>query len=147
MINKIKSILYTVDIIGSNPQLYIFKNTRYKSFFSSVISILIILFSISFIIFSLSQYLKYDTPIISYSKGNDKVTKRSIFINDTFLMFQLMDSTTKKNINNSIAYYEADYGVLYDNGNKEGKTLEIEKCELGKNIDKKFETYINDNLS
>ena len=54
MIDKCKSLLIKFDLIGLSPQLYIISKKRYKSFFSSIISILIILFSI---IFALFQYL------------------------------------------------------------------------------------------
>ena len=55
------------------------------------------------------QYFKYESPIISYSKGNDKKTKREFFLKDSFLMFELVDSTSIESINNSIAYFESDY--------------------------------------
>ena len=142
MLKKCKSILYTLDLIGKGPQLFIFKDKTYKSLFSSFLSLIIILFSIIYIILSLFEYLKYESPIISYSKGNDENTKRAIFIKDTFLIFQLIDTTTIETINNSIAYYEAEYKIIYDNGNIEGGQLEIEKCKLGKNIDLKYKNFI-----
>ena len=93
MLAKICHILYNFDIIGPNPQLYIFNNDRYKTFFSLIISIIIIIFSVLFTIFSLVQYFKYENPMISYTKGNDKSTKREILLKDTFLMLKLSDST------------------------------------------------------
>ena len=142
MLSKISNILYNFDLIGPNPQLYIFNNKRYKTFFSFIISIIIILFSVFFTIFSLVEYFKYENPMISYTKGNDKNSNREIFLKDTFLMFQLIDSTSVNRIDESIAYFESTYVNLYDNGKVERGNLTIEKCELGKNIDLKFKDFI-----
>ena len=100
--SKFGKILYNFDLIGPSPQLYIFNNKRYKTFFSFIISIIIILFSVLFTIDSLNEYFKYESPIITYTKGNDKSTKRKILLKDTFLMFQLIDSTSYNHIDNSI---------------------------------------------
>lgn len=144
MFNNYKSFFYTFDLIGEIPQLLIFNNRRYKTLFSSIFSIIIIFFSIIFIILSLIQYLKYENPIVVYSKNNDIKTKRTIFINDTLLMLQIVDISNLKAINNSIAYYNADYSAIYDNGSYENTFLEIEKCELGKNINLKYKDIINE---
>ena len=142
MIRKIKNILYSFDLIGPNPQLYIFNNNGYKTFFSFIISLIIIIFSVFFTIFSLVEYFKYESPMISYTKGNDKSTKREILLKDTFLMFQLIDSTSYNHIDDSIAYFESTYTIIYDNGKAGNGSLKIEKCELGKNIDLKFKDFI-----
>jgi len=92
----------------------------------------------------LVEYFKFDSPIISYSKGNDKKTKREFFLKDSFLMFQLIDSTSVESINNSIAYFSSDYRIIYENGSLEVDNLEIERCELGKNIDIKYKDFIED---
>ena len=142
MLAKITNILYNFDLIGPSPQLYIFNNNRYKTFFSFIISLIIILFSVFFTIFSLVQYFKFESPIISYTKGNEKSTKREFLLKDTFLMFQLIDSTSINHIDESIAYYESTYTTIFDNGKLENGSLKIEKCELGKNIDLKFKDFI-----
>ena len=98
MLTKFCNILYSFDLIGPSPQLYIFNNNRYKTFFSFIISLIIIIFSVIFTIFSLVQYFKYQNPMISYTKGNDKNTNREILLKDTFLMFQLIDSTSINHI-------------------------------------------------
>jgi len=144
MQKKCKSILYYFDIIGSTPQLLIFNNSRYKSTFSSIISLLVILFSIIYTIFSLIVYFKFDNPIVLYTKGNDNGTIRSFLVKDTFLLFQLMDISSTNIINESIAYYEASYINIYDNGIQQYGNINIEKCEIGKNINSKFKDYINE---
>jgi len=92
---------------------------------------------------SLIDYFKYDNPVIVYSKDNDSETKRIINLNDTILLFQLVNITTN-NINNSIAYYKGYWNLFLDNGTFESTLLEIEICELGKTIDIKFSNLIND---
>jgi len=144
MVNKCQSILYFFDLVGTSPELYVFNNNRYKTIFTSFLSIIIILFSIFFTLYSLVEFFKYDSPIISYSKGNDKKTKREFFLKDSFLMFQLIDSTSVESINNSIAYFTSDYRIIYENGSLEVGDLEIERCELGKNIDIKYKDFIED---
>ena len=45
-------------------------------------------------------------------------------------------------IDSSITYYEGEYKVMYDNGTFIYINLDIENCELGKNIDIKYKDYI-----
>jgi len=142
MLAKFNNILYNFDLIGPSPQLFIFNNNRYKTFFSFIISLIIIIFSAFFSYYSSVQYFKFQSPMIIYTKGNDKSTKREILLKDTFLMFQLIDSTSIERIDESIAYFESTYTTIYDNGKVEVGPLKIEKCELGKNIDIKFKDFI-----
>jgi len=144
MLTNCKSFLYLFDLIGPFPQLLIFNNNRYKSFFSSISSILIVIISLTFGIYSLIDFLKYKNPIIVYSKANDEETERKILLENTPLMFQLVDTTTLEAIDSSIAYYEGDYYIIYDNGTLYGAPLIIENCELGKNIDLKNKDIITD---
>ena len=65
---NIKEVLSIFDIIGPSPKLLIKNNERYKSLCSSIISIIMIILIIFIIIFLLIQFLKYDSPIIAYSK-------------------------------------------------------------------------------
>ena len=142
MINKCNSCLYTFDLMGPTPKLFIFKKDRYKSLISSFISNIIILFSIIFIILSLIQYFKYKNPTVIYSKSSDDITKRSVFINDTFLMFQLVDSSSAQVIDDSIAYFEGNYHAIYDDGHIDNGPLFIEKCEFDKNINIKYKELL-----
>ena len=115
---------------------------------SSLISLVIILFSIIFSVISIYEYLEYKSPIIVYTKANDHETKREAFMKDTLLMFQVVDTTEMLNIDKSIAYYEAQYTKIYDNGTLDTIPLKIETCELGKNLDMKYKKIVDfrDNL-
>ena len=141
---KIKLFLYYFDFIGPTPQLYILKNNRYKSVLSSVFSVIIILFSIIFSILSLNEYLKYESPSIVYSKANDNETIRSVSINDTLLMFQFVDSSSIETIDKTIAYFDAQYFEIFNNGTMNMIPLDIEKCEFGKNMDLKYKDLVRD---
>ena len=101
-----QDILYIFDILGPSPKLLIFNNERYKSFVSSIISIIVmIMISIIFIV----QYFDYDSPMVSYSKSNDKSTNRAINLKDTLLIFQMIDSTNFELIDNSKVYFTAKH--------------------------------------
>ena len=145
--NNCQSFLYTFDLIGINPQILIFNNNRYKSKLSTLISILILFFSISFAIFSLIEYLKYENPIISYTKNNDETTKRNILFKDFLLMFQLIDTINSlkfNTINSSIGYYQPYYLKVYNNGTIINTTLNIENCQLGKTVNLNYKDLIDD---
>ena len=137
MIEKLKSFLYKFDLIGASPQLLIFKNKRYKSVLSLSSSFLIIILSLIFSIFSISEYLKFDSPSIIYARNNDEETERSVFLNETPLMFQMVNSSTI-DVGDSVAFFQADYFIIYDNGTLFGSLLNIENCEVGKNINLKY---------
>ena len=142
MLKKYKSFLFLFDLIGPSPQLLIFNNTRYKSTFSSLLSIFIFIFSIFFSLFSLKEYLKFDSPIISYYKDNDETTIRNFKIKNKLLLFQLITTSTLNVINDSIAYYKAEYAIIYINGASESIPLEIEKCQIGKNLDSSYNDIV-----
>ena len=59
-------------------------------------------------------------------------------------MIKIVDSSSIESINNSIAYFESDYRIVYENGTFEVGNIEVERCELGKNIDKKYKDFIED---
>ena len=145
MIESLKSFIYLFDLIGKTPQLLIFNSYRNKSILSSFISLIIMLVSIGFSIYAILEYLKYKNPNIAYSKDNDGETNRIILKRDFLLMFQLIDTTSLKTLDNSIGYYVAEYIILYNDGTSSYTPLDIETCEIGKNIDKKYENFVNDN--
>ena len=142
MLIKIQSFLSTIDLIGIIPQLYIFNNNKYNSFLSSIISFIILLFSIFFAVFSLNEYLKYQNPFVIYSKANDMNTGRSVPLKDLFLMFQIVESTGLETINKSIAFYEAEYLIIYNNGSYINFPIEIENCNKDKHPNSYYKELI-----
>ena len=136
MLEKFRNILYAIDLISIKPELYIFKDNKYKSLLSSILSFLILLCSIAFGLYSLIEYLKYNSPNVVYSKANDLTTKRVINLKDIFLMFQIVENANfYNNIDKSIAYYEAEYYSYYYNRTYSVIPLEISNCESGNYID------------
>ena len=87
MDSKIKPLLLKCDFIGFIPQFRILEKTRYKSIFSSLLSIAIIIFSVAFTLYSFLDYLNHN-PNVHYYKNNDKTTNKTFTISDSFLMFQ-----------------------------------------------------------
>ena len=135
---KAIDFLYIFDIIGPTPKLLTFNNDRYKSPFSSVISIIIMIIVISISILLLIQFFNYDSPIIAYSKANDYLVNREINLKDSFFIFQLIDTKQNFPINNAMAYYEAEYIGIYDNGSFIYSPLKVEPCQIGKNLNIKY---------
>ena len=137
-----ESIIYKIDFVGISPQLLIFKNQRYKSILSLLISIILIMTTIIYTILTLYDYFKYQNPVVIYSKDNDQETNRKINLKDSFLLFQLVDASNFEKIDSSITYYEGEYKIMYDNGSYVYINLDIENCEIGKNINIKYKDYI-----
>ena len=111
MIENIKSIMHLFDLIGKSPQLLIFQSNRYKSILSSLFSLIIILISIAFSIYSLLEYLKYMNPNTTFLKDNDegRNTKENL-LNKFNTSYQVYDnhrkasysvSKSKRNISSS----------------------------------------------
>ena len=146
MNRKYKSILYTFDLIGISPQLKIFNKSTYKTILSSIISIAIILLSISFSLYSIILYFKFDNPIIIYSKANDKSTNRTFLIKDTLLVLLLVEpiSNTFKYINKSEVWFESIYSEIDPYGNYIEKPLILDSCKLGINLDIKYKEFIDE---
>ena len=103
MTKKFKDYLFILDLIGNPPQLRVFNEDKYKSIFSSILSILLIIASITFAIFSLIDYLQYKNPVVVYSKDNDKGTNRTILLNDTLIILGLIENNRFNRVNKSIA--------------------------------------------
>ena len=61
---KIKSLLLKTDFIGFIPQLRILEETRYKTLFSSILSIIIIIFSVAFAFYSFLDYLNQNPNVL-----------------------------------------------------------------------------------
>ena len=127
MCPKIKLFLYTFDFIGIVPKFRILKYDSYKSIFSSIISIIITIASIVFSIYSIIDYLKFNNPTISYLERYDNQLNNTIFVNDTLFMFRFFNKFNS----------DIDFIVYYESELKSTK-LNVERCQLGKNINIKF---------
>ena len=134
---KFKRIFWKFDFIGPTPEIRILNNSRYKSIFSSLLSIIIILFSIIFISYSLEEFVHLD-PKVDYYKNNDYSTNRTFAISDSLLMFKYSFECSSNSSSNDTNLYiskEEPNRLLSNN-------LGTETCELGKNIDLKYKDVI-----
>ena len=148
MVIKIKPVIYKCDFIGLTPQLRILDETRYKSIFSSILSIFIIIFSIVFVSYSFSEYIKQN-PNVEYYKNNDYSTNKTFEISDSLLMFRY-NFFCSEDFSTDHEFY-VSYVQQFTLDEKE---LPFETCELGTNINKKyydvikkFEETENENIS
>jgi len=134
MANSFKSILFNIDFLGIIPQLKIFNSKIYKSIFSSIFSILIIIFSVGFGIYSLIEFINQN-PMIDYYKTNDFITNKTIQISDSFIMFQIIalnfDHELRTNLSFESLYYSDDIDSSI--------SLNVEPCQYGKNINLKYQ--------
>ena len=133
---KIKHLLLKFDFIGFVPQFRILDETRYKSIFSSILSIILILFSIAFVSYSFSEFI-HQNPKVEYYKSNDDLTNKTFLISDSLLMFQYQfacwsNESEKPIFEISIFNIKEDFY----------QSLDFEPCELGKNIDIKYKETI-----
>ena len=147
MFDKFINFLYNFDVIGPSPKLYIFNKDRYQSIFSLILSLIIVILSITFILYSFINYVKNDKPTVVYSKSNDANEQRKILLNDSLLMFQFVDSATLKKLNESISYFEAEYEAIFDNGTTNTNKLIVNNCYLDNNLGSKYEKYLNEKIS
>ena len=138
MAKTFKSILFKIDFIGIIPQLKIFDNNIYKSMFSSIFSIIVIIFSVAFAIYSFLEFINQN-PMIDYYKTNDFITNKTIEISDSFIMFQIeaLDNNNEAITNLS---FESDYSNDIDLQ----ILLIVEPCQFGKNIDLKYQKLFED---
>ena len=144
MPKKFKDYLFIFDLLGNPPKLRIFNEDNYKTIFSSILSILLIVASIIFGIYSVIDYLEYKNPVVVYSKDNDKSTNRTILLNETLLILGLIDSNSFARVNKSIAYFESELRIIYNNKTGKNISLTLENCEFGKNIDSKYMNSLNE---
>ena len=146
MYNKYENIILNFDLLGQVPQLRIFKNNNYKSKINSILSIIIILLSAAFIIYSFIDFFQYKNPSIIYSKSNDKTTERAILLEDTLLMISIDD--TKNTPQNELnVFLDAKYSYEHSDKGKFMADLTIDKCAFGKNINIKFKNnFKNENV-
>ena len=138
MSNKIKPLLFKFDFIGFIPQFRILEEARYKSLFSSFLSIAIIIFSIAFVFHSFVNYLNQN-PQVQYYKNNDFSTNKTYTISNSLLMFQNNFRCYHNDIdnnNNNLTITINDPKYLFR------KEIAYEACELGKNLDIKYKDIV-----
>ena len=100
-----KSILFNFDFLGISPQMKILNNKIYKSMLSSLLSLIIIIFSVVFGIYSFIEFINQN-PMIDYYKNNDFLTNKTIKISESFIMFQI---NTTNNINRINVSFSSDF--------------------------------------
>ena len=135
---KIKPLLLKSDFIGFVPQFRIIDESRYKSIFSSLLSIIIILFAIAFVSYSFMDYV-HQIPKVEYYKNNDYETNKTFTISNSLFMFNyffycITNDSKKPTL--QLHSHEVGYDIY------EYEKIEFEPCELGKNIDLKYKDAI-----
>ena len=138
-LESIKNFILQLDLLGPTPSLTIFNNNNYKSFKSAIISILGILTIITFSLYSIIDFFKFDNPTIIYLKENSQTNNITLNLNDILFMFQI-------NYNTSLNSNYKLEGLLIV-GNSYEKEINIEKCSLSQNMDKKYKESIIEFLS
>ena len=136
---KIKSLLLKTDFIGFIPQLRILEETRYKSLFSSILSIIIIIFSVAFVFYSFVDYLNQN-PNVLYYKNNDLITNKTYTISNSLLMFQNSFLCISNNYSDesNLTISASDFNHIYFHN------IDYEPCELGKNLDMKYKDIVEE---
>ena len=138
MCSNAKLFFYSFDFIGIVPQFRIFNYDSYKSIFSTIISIIITISSIVFTIYSIIDYIKFNNPSISYLIRFDNALNNTIFLKDTLFMFRAFRTylDSKETDLNYIGYYFSNFKNI---------ELNIEHCQIGKNINIKYKDDLEKN--
>ena len=131
---SIKNLILQCDLLGPTPSLTIFKDNRYKSLKSAIMSIIGIIAIIAFSVYSIYDFFMFNNPTIIYFKDNTLTKKMTINLNDILFMFRL-----NEDISNNLGI-KLEGNLIYENSTE--KQIRFEKCELGKNIDRKHEELI-----
>ena len=130
------------DFIGFIPQLRILEETRYKSIFSSLLSIALIIFSVVFTFYSFVDYLN-QFPEVPYYKSNDNKTNKVYTINNSLLMFNYyfycISNFSEEHHFTATTY---DFRDLTNDGEKIVNNIEYEPCSLNENLDIKYKDII-----
>jgi len=142
MLQKARNFIYNFDIIGPSPKLFIFNKETYQTLFSLILSMLIIISSFIYILYSIADYIQNNRPNVVYSKSNDNNEERKINLKDVLLMFQILDYNTMKKVNESIAYFESINVAIYDNAKVNFYPIEVKACKPGENLNIKYENYL-----
>ena len=140
MNKKIKSLLYSFDFSGLVPQFRVLNYDSYHSIFSLIVSIIIIMSSIGFSIYSIVNYFQFNNPSITFIKRMDSQLNRTIFLKDTFFMFRAYGFCNNENFDD-VGFFH--YATFYEK--EDFHLLELELCEIGKNINIKYKDLFNKN--
>ena len=128
---SIQNLILQCDLLGPTPTLTIFKDNRYKSLKSAIISILGILGIIAFSVYSIYDFFMFNNPSIIYFKDNTQAKKITVNLNDILFMFRLNEDDSKIQFGGQL---------IYEDG--KSKQIRFEKCGFGKNIDNKHKELI-----
>jgi hypothetical protein len=133
---KSKPILFKFDFIGCIPEFRILNERRYKSIFSGILSILLILFSIIFFCYSLIEFINQN-PKVEYYKNNDHETNKTFEISDSLLMINYIFICSS-----NITIIDPEITIALEEGNHNLEYLTLEPCQLGKNLNLKYKELI-----
>ena len=138
-----ESFLLKFDFLGLKPELLIHGNRIYRTKFSSILSIIVIIASVAFAIYSVIDYFQFKNPQIIFARDSGLNNNMTIFLNDSLLMFAIYETEEGTLLKNDQLSISAEMEILLiDKYKSETRPYEIEKCELGKNINMKFKGYI-----
>lgn len=145
MKNK-NNFFFNIDILSKPPQLRIFGNYNYKTTWSTIISLIVLIFSFGFTLFSSLKYFHFEKKYINYFKNSIYNKTLSFNLNEILLMLKLGEAFKDDIINYDNMYLKAFLYNFDFNSSYEYKPVEIrlEECELYKNIDKKFADVVRE---
>ena len=147
MLQKARNFIYNFDIIGPSPKLYIFNKETYQTVFSLILSMLIIISSFIYILYSFVDYIQNNRPNVVYSKSNDNNEERKIYLKEILLMFQILDCNTMRKLNESIVYFESIHATVYDNARVNYIPLKVKTCKPGENLNIKYEKLLKNKIN
>ena len=136
---SIKNFIIKFDLLGPAPSLRTFCENNFKSFKSAIISIIGILMVIAFLIYSIIDYSKFDNPTIVYWKDNTKSRNLTINLSDKLFMVQVDHA---HDFNFQVPFVQLMAFLVFESSDLSYIPINLERCELGKNIDLKHKESI-----
>jgi hypothetical protein len=138
MKEKIKQGLYTIDFLGHKPSLKINSKNRYQTILGGFISIIIILLSLTSIIYFGSELVYKSQPIVVVSRANYEDFPSLNMSAQGFGFYVVLEySNYTKYIDESIYTLQAEQYSIHDEKDETGiiksvsniKQLEISTCD------------------
>ena len=86
-----RALYYKIDFLSLIPTLRIFSNNNYKTNWGVFVSLISLIISICFFIYSFKDFLKFNNPNIISIKESSTSIKRTINLNETLLLFKVTD--------------------------------------------------------